>query len=141
MTRGLRVLVGPVMAALTLALGVLLPGGVRPPAAVAQNPGIQIAGATSTAPLGLTRGCNQIIADSPNGVPVAGLATLVSPSTAVVSIWRYNNATQSYQVGFFANSPAPVDFTLIGSGGSVAAGRSTNAYLICVSQSAVLISG
>ena len=121
-----------------LVLLLLLCAGARAPRATAQNPGIQIVGATSVAPLGLTRGCNQVIADSPNGVPVAGLASLISPASAVVSIWRFNNATQSLQVGFFANSSAPVDFSTLG---TLASGRSTNAYLICLSGSATMISG
>lgn len=98
--------------------------------AQAQEGGIQIAGATPISPLVLSRGCNQIVTDAPNGVPLAGLATLAQPQSAVISIWRFNNTTKTYQAGYFAGSSAPVDFTLMGSGGGA---RSTESYMICVS--------
>src|SRR5712692_9579571 len=64
-----------------------------PERALAQSPGIHIAGATNVSPLVLTRGCNQIVAESANGTPVAGITALVSPMKAVVSIWRFNNGS------------------------------------------------
>jgi hypothetical protein len=109
-----------------------------PPATRAQSPGIHIAGATSSAPLQLSRGCDQIVADSPNGAAVAGIAALVSPPSAVVSIWRFNNVAQAFRVGYFADTAAPTDFRATSAG---AAGRSTEAYFVCVNQAATLVSG
>ncbi len=69
----------------------------------AQQQGIAVAGASPTAPIQLLRGCNQVITDAPNGARLAGLVTLVSSPDAVVSIWRYNNATKLYQAGYFSD--------------------------------------
>ena len=117
---------------------VLVAATIWSKATMAQSPGIHIVGATSVSPLQLSRGCNQVVTDSPNGASVAGIASLVSPPTALVSIWRFNNGTHGYQAGFFADRSAPVDFSSTGTGN---AGRSTEGYFICVSQAATLISG
>jgi hypothetical protein len=104
--------------------------------AQAQTSGIQIAGASAISPLVLSRGCNQVVATSPSGIPVAAIAALVQPASAIVSVWRFNNTTQTYQAGFFAGSNAPVDFTRTGAG---AGGHVTEAYFVCVSQSATML--
>jgi hypothetical protein len=77
--------------------------------------GIQVAGATAISPIVLSRGCNNVIITSPVGTPVANIAALVSPQNAVVSIWRFSNATKLFQAGFFSDPNAPTDFTLSGS--------------------------
>ncbi len=104
--------------------------------ALAQNPGIQIAGGSPISPIVLSRGCNQVVATSPSGTPVAAVAALVQPAGAVVSVWRFNNTTQTYQAGYFGGSGVPVDFTRTGVGQS---GSVTEAYFICVSQSATML--
>jgi hypothetical protein len=106
--------------------------------ASAQQQGILIAGATPTQPYALLRGCNQVVSDAPNGARLAGMVTLVTPGDAVNSIWRYSNATQKFQVGFFADSSAPTDFTLMGGAGP---GRSTETYFVCVQKAAVIVGG
>jgi hypothetical protein len=116
--------------------------------------GILIAGATTTSPLQLARGCNQVIVTSTNGTPIANIAALVSPTSAVVSIWRFNNGTKQFQAGFFSDPAAPTDFIgsgLLGPGtqgnatinsGSVAAGSQiTESYFVCVNQSSTIVSG
>jgi hypothetical protein len=123
---------------LVLTGAVLLAGAAWPRTTGAQSPGIHIAGATSTAPLQLSRGCDQIVADSPNGAAVADLAALVSPPSAVVSIWRFSNAAQAFQVGYFADKAAPIDVRTTGAGTQ---GRSTEAYFVCVNQASLLVSG
>ncbi len=124
-------------AAAVAALLLLLGRAGAPQAALAQPAGIQIAGATPISPIALSRGCNQVVATSPSGTPVAAIAALVRPAGAVVSVWRFSNATLTYQAGYFGGSGVPVDFTRsgVGPGGSV-----TEAYFICVSQNATMIS-
>jgi hypothetical protein len=104
----------------------------------AQQQGILIAGASPTQPYALLRGCNQVVSDAPNGARLAGMVTLVTPPGAVASIWRFNNATQKFQVGFFADPSAPTDFMTMGSG---APGRSTETYFVCVQRAAVIVGG
>jgi len=118
-------------ALLAFALMSVLAGSAR-----AQQQGIAIAGASPTAPIQLLRGCNQVVTDAPNGARLAGLVTLVSAPDAVISIWRYNNATKLYQAGYFSDQTAPTDFVAMGSGG---AGRSTEAYFVCVGRAAIMI--
>jgi hypothetical protein len=118
-----------------LALAVLSVWGGQ---AHAQQQGILIAGASPTQPYALLRGCNQVVSDAPNGARLAGMVALVTPADAVVSIWRYNNATQKFQVGFFADTAAPTDFTAMGSSGP---GRSTETYFVCVVKAAVIVGG
>ena len=100
--------------------------------------GIHVAGATNTQPILFSRGCNVVITDSPSGVKVAGIVTLISPQDAVVGIWRYSNGAQTYNAGFFADQSAPTDFSLTGSG---AGSRVTESYWVCVSRFASMISG
>jgi hypothetical protein len=106
-------------------------------AALGQAPGIQVVGATSSNPLGLTHGCNAVIISSPNGTPLTAIAALVSPASAVVSIWRYNNASNGFQVGYFSDPRAPVTFSTTGTG---ITGTSTETYYICVNQAATIVS-
>ena len=119
-----------------LILAVGIAGAIGVQTARAQSPGIHIAGATPISPIILTRGCNQIVSDAPNGAQVSGLATLVRPQNGVVSVWRFNNSTKLYQVGYFADASAPLDFTRMGSGTSA---RSTEAYMLCVNQSVTML--
>jgi hypothetical protein len=139
MSKRARVSIVLAWAALSLALAVLLWSRTGSRTALAQSPGIHVVGATSVSPLALQRGCNQVITDSPSGAAVAGIVTLVSPPAAVVSIWRFANATQKYQVGFFAEKAAPLDFASTGGPGG-GAGRATEAYFVCVNQAATMTS-
>jgi hypothetical protein len=123
-------------ASVFLFLGLGLSPAMPTESASAQNPGIQVVGATPTSPLALTHGCNAIIIQSPNGTRVAAIAALVSPSAAVVSIWRYSNAGGQYQVGWFADPIAPVTFSITGRG---ATGTTTETYSICVNQAATIL--
>jgi hypothetical protein len=116
--------------------------------------GILIAGATTTSPLQLTRGCNQVIVTSTQGTPIANIAALVSPAASVVSIWRFSNSTKQFQAGFFSDPAAPSDFVATGATGTTnlgganinatapAAGtQTTEPYFVCVNQAATMISG
>jgi len=117
--------------------------------------GILIAGATPTSPLQLLRGCNQIIATSTVGTPVANIAALVSPASAVVSIWRFSNNTKQFQAAFFSDPNAPTDFVVtgginaaptLGNVGTTAApgtagNQTTETYFICVNQASTITSG
>jgi len=128
--------------------------------------GIQIAGASAVSPLVLSRGCNNVIVTSYAGTPVANIAALVTPQNAVVSIWRFNNATKLFNAGFFSDPNAPTDFNLTGNLssttppnglenpfgtpsysyatgllGGTPANTITESYYICVNQSATMISG
>lgn len=118
------------------AVCILLISGSAGRPANAQQQGILIAGATATQPYALLRGCNQVVSDAPNGTRLAGMATLVTPGDAVNSIWRYSNATQKFQVGYFTDPAAPTDFTAMGTG---ATGRSTETYFVCVQKAAVIV--
>jgi hypothetical protein len=125
--------------------------------------GILIAGATTTQPLGLLRGCNQLIVTTTAGTPIANIAALVSPAASVVSIWTFNNSTKQFRLAFSSDPAAPVDITVTGQTGapqqgsttvagtgglavvnnlSTAAGTQvTEVYWVCVNQSATIISG
>jgi hypothetical protein len=122
------------LASLSLAVFLL---GAGHDVARSQNQGILVVGATNVSPLALTHGCNLVTIQSPNGTPVAAIAALVSPSMALQSIWRYNNAVGLYQVGYFADAKAPVTFSATGSGGL---GTATESYFVCVNQAATIIS-
>jgi hypothetical protein len=73
----------------------------------------------------LTRGCNEVVtgastATAPVSGTVSGLVTnLVSPSSAVVSVWMFNNSTHAFQAGFFSTAGAPTDFSTVGAGQSL----------------------
>jgi hypothetical protein len=123
-------------AAALLLAGLGLACAVAPNSVSAQNPGIQVVGGTSTSPLALTHGCNAIIIQSANGTRVAAIAALVSPAAALVSIWRYDNATGRYLVGYFSDPRAPVTFATTGRGTT---GTATETYSICVNQAATIL--
>jgi hypothetical protein len=113
--------------------------------------GILIAGATPTQPLALSRGCNQMIVTAASATPIANIAALVSPQSAVVSIWRFNNATKQFQAGFFSDPAAPTDFVTTGGTSTAVTGggnaitnngtQITETYFICVNQTATIVSG
>jgi hypothetical protein len=117
--------------------------------------GILIAGATPTQPYALLRGCNQVIATTTAGTPIANIAALVSPASAVVSIWRFSNNTKQFQAGFFSDPNAPTDFNVTGginaapsntttgtqAGPGTAGNQVTETYFICVNQAATIVSG
>jgi hypothetical protein len=88
---------------------------------------VQITPAPATQPL--TRGCSQVItpASTPVGASIASIASLVTPNSAVVSIWVFNNATHSFQAGFFGAAGAPTDVSSTGPGLSL---------FVCVSSGA-----
>jgi hypothetical protein len=114
--------------------------------------GILIAGAGPNTPVQLGRGCNQVIVTTTVGTPIANIAALVSPASAVVSIWRFSNATKQFQAGFFSDPAAPTDFATTGAisgtgvtGTTAQPGTSgnqiTETYFICVNQAATITSG
>lgn len=81
----------------------------------------------------LTRGCNEVITGPSTALaPVSGsvsalVTNLVSPSSNVVSVWRFNNSTHAFEAGFFNTAGAPTDFSTVSAGQSI---------FICVSGSA-----
>jgi hypothetical protein len=88
---------------------------------------VQITPAPALRPL--TRGCNEVItpANTPVGASFASIAAQVSPASAVVSIWVFNNALHAFQAGFFSTAGAPTDVASTGPNMSV---------FICVSGAA-----
>lgn len=114
--------------------------------------GILIAGATPTAPIQLLRGCNQVIVTTTAGTPIANIVALVSPASAVVSVWRFANNTKQFQAGFFSDPNAPTDFATTGGANAApsnvaapAAGapgtQVTETYFFCINQAATIVSG
>jgi len=132
--------------------------------------------------LRLLHGCNNIIVATTPGTPIANIAALVSPSgvsgaappsrglgttvrntsSALVSVWAFNNRTKQFRAGFFSDPAAPVDFNVTGNtgasqqGGGAQAGANglgqgsanvgngvqvTESYFICMNQAAEIISG
>jgi len=95
---------------------------------------IAVAIAPTPASLSLTRGCNEVItpASLAAGSNVNAVVNGVSPSSAVVSVWQYNNATQKFNALYFNNPQAPVDQNTVGPSQSV---------FICVSGAATYATG
>jgi hypothetical protein len=93
--------------------------------------GLQIAGASPTAPLGLTVGCNALIVTSYLVSPVANIAALVTPTNAVVSIWRFDNGSKQFEAGYFSDQNAPLDFSATNVG-------TTQTYYVCVNKTATI---
>lgn len=83
-------------------------------------------------PMTLTRGCNQVVVNTTAGTAVSKIAAAVSPASAVVSIWRFNNTTKTFQAGYFSDASAPTDFSTTAGGSEV--------YFICVSGAATVTS-
>jgi len=79
----------------------------------------------------------------------------VSPASAVVSIWRFSNATKQFQAGFFSDPNAPTDFVVtggvnaapsaavapLGAAVGTVGNQITETYFICVNQAATMASG
>lgn len=82
----------------------------------------------------LARGCDEFItpASLAANTPIATLVGTVTPSSAVVSVWQYNNATQSFNALYFSTPGAPVNGNAVGGGQSV---------FICVSGPATIGNG
>jgi hypothetical protein len=93
-----------------------------------------VAIAAAPASVTLNRGCNEEItpASLASNSPVSAVVNLVSPSSAVVSVWQYNNATQKFNALYFNNPQAPVDQTTVSGSQSV---------FICVSSTATYSTG
>jgi len=139
---------------------------------VANASGFQIAGTDSSTsqPLSVTstaaplvNGCNQIVATSTAGTPLAQLAGLVTPANSLVSMWAFNNVTKRWRAVWFADPKAPTDFSLSGGtaksqqGSPTVAGTGglaqvnnaavppgaqvTESYLLCVKTPATIASG
>lgn len=78
----------------------------------------------------LTTGCNQV---TETGLTVGGsisswVTANVQPSSAVISVWHYDNPSQHYQAAYFNVSAVPVDIMTFPA--------AIDAYFICVSASA-----
>jgi len=147
-------------------------GGSAAVSIVANASGFQIAGTDSNTsqPLTVTsttppmiKGCNQIIATSTAGTPIAQLAGLVTPNDSLVSIWAFNNVEKQWRAVYFADPTAPVDFNVSGGTaesqqgsptvpGTGGLGQISNAavlngsqvmesYLVCVARPATVASG
>jgi hypothetical protein len=113
-------------------------GLITLPNATSASTSITIGTSTTTltvtgSPVSLTRGCNQVVVSTPTGgVAVSNLGAAVSPASAVVSVWRFNNATKTFQSGFFSDTSAPTDFSTTAGGSEV--------YFVCVSGAATIAS-
>ena len=84
-------------------------------------------------PVPLPQGCTAVVVTTPaGGVPVARLAALVSPATALQSIFRFNSVTETFESGFFSDPTAPTDF-------ATTAGAAEE-FFICVRAVAVMTS-
>ncbi len=60
----------------------------------------------------LFSGCNNVTLTWPTGTPTSEVAAAVTPASALIAIWRFNNATQTFQ-GFSPLPNAPNDFTSV----------------------------
>lgn len=82
----------------------------------------------------LVRGCNEVItpASLAQNTPIATYLGTINSSSVVVSIWQYNNATQSFGALYFSTPGAPVNGSTIGGNQSV---------FICVSAGATVGNG
>jgi hypothetical protein len=82
----------------------------------------------------LVRGCNEVItpASLAQNTPIATYVNSVSPSGVVVSVWQYNNATQSFNALYFSTAGAPTNGNSVGGNQSV---------FICVSAGATVSNG
>jgi hypothetical protein len=69
----------------------------------------------------LARGCDEYItpASLAANTPIATLVGTVTPSSAVVSVWQYNNATQSFNALYFSTPGAPTNGNAVSGGQSV----------------------
>jgi hypothetical protein len=95
--------------------------------AVAQAPGAVLRVVT------LTQGCNNVVDTYPDGTTGAVFASAIVPATNATSIWRFDNAAQTFRAVYFASSgagiPPPVD---------VSALSRLDPIFICVSGPATL---
>jgi hypothetical protein len=98
-----------------------------PPSAVAR-PAFNSAVTVSTQPL--TAGCNELIYTN---LPVGGkvsdwISANISPASAAVGAWHFDNPSQHYKAMWFSNPQAPVDQATFTS--------ATDAFYVCVNASA-----
>jgi hypothetical protein len=68
--------------------------------------------AQQTETIELFMGCNNVSLTFATGTPTSVVAAAVSPSSAIRSIWRYNNASQTFQ-GFSPLFPAQSDLQTV----------------------------
>lgn len=95
----------PAVVAVTLALIVL--------AALGAAPGTLPAAAQQTEAVPLFAGCNNVSLTWPAGTPMQAVAAAVTPSPALVALWRYNPGTQRFE-GFAPQFPEVSDLTTVG---------------------------
>jgi len=71
---------------------------------------------TPPGPTALARGCNQVVTPSTvqPATPVTAIVSLVTPGNIVTAVWTFNNATHSFQAGYFNLADAPLDFSTVG---------------------------
>lgn len=60
----------------------------------------------------LSPGCNNITLTWPTGTPAGEVASAVSPASALVAVWRFNNARQVFE-GFSPLPHAPSDLVAV----------------------------
>lgn len=109
--------------------GVTIPVSVQFTATPAPSPAptpIPTPGRTETVPL--FRGCNNVALTWPNGTPTTDVAAAVAPAEALVAIWRFNNATQTFQ-GFSRQFPGASDLTTV---------NRTDAVFVCMREPGML---
>lgn len=82
-----------------------------------------------TEAVGLATGCNPVAVTWPDGTAVTTVAAAVSPTSAVVSIWKFNTATGSW-LGFSPLAPPEVN--------DLQTVNRLDAIFICVSTSGTL---
>ncbi len=71
-------------------------------------------------------GCNNVASTYPNGTPTSQVAAGVSPSSALIAIWRFDNATQRF-AGYSPIPGAPNDLVTL---------NRADAIFICVNAPA-----
>jgi len=71
---------------------------------------------TPPGPTALARGCNQVVTPSTvqPATPVTAIVSLVTPGNIVTAVWTFNNATHSFQAGYFNLADTPLDFLTVG---------------------------
>jgi len=100
--------------------------------ALASLVALTLPGPTTASPVILVRnlsvGCNMVTATFPTGTLPSALADVVSPPTALQTIWRLDNASRSFQA-FMPQAPQASDLTSL---------NLLDAAFICVDAAATI---
>jgi len=101
--------------------------------AINRSSGVAIVGGPGGRASNLQTGCDNLVSTFPDGTAGAVIAAAVLPAASVVSIWKFDNSSQSYHSVYFPPSPTggqpPVDLSGL---------NRLDAFFICVSSPSTL---